>query len=170
MHYIELNSFSLSCNLVSSSYLFYYTYYHGYIHCIDYLQAPGGGTSATIVIHSSRPHTLTAQPYNHDAAEEAIELPIVLYGTARVLDAGKVTLYTRKSGFSGVSYVIQNTHNQTLKFTQDCSMGKNIVSHRNSLVHEVIVQPGHCEVLHHIMPDSNNIGWQSGFSASYDWV
>lgn len=122
------------------------------------------------MVHSSRPHTLTIQPFNHDAFEEAIELPIIKYGTPRVLDAGKVTLYTRKSGFSGVSYVIQNTHNQTLKFTQDCSMGKNIVSHRATLVYEETILPGESEVLHHIMPDNNSIGWQSGFSASYDWV
>lgn len=69
-----------------------------------------------------------------------------------------------------MSYVIKNEHTKTLKFTQDCSVGKNIVSHRGTLSFEVTVLPGHSEVLHHIMPDDRSSGWQSGFSASYDWV
>lgn len=123
------------------------------------------------MIHSSHAHTLETKPFDAHAFEEAIELPIMKYGTAKNLDPqGRVTLYTRKSGFNGVSYVIQNNYTKTLKFTQDCSVGKNIVSHRGTLVYEETVMPGEAEVLHHIMPDNNAKGWQSGFSASYDWA
>ena len=124
---------------------------------------------ATLVVHSSSPHTLQSQPHNPVAFEDAIELPILQSGIQRVLDPQKVTLYTRKSGFSGVSYVIKNDHNMILKFTQDCSVGKNIVSHRGNLVYEETVYPGQAKVLHHIMPLNRLLGWQSGFSASYDW-
>ena len=86
-----------------------------------------------------------------------------------MLDVGKVTLYTRKSGFSGVSYVVKNDHHRTLKFTQDCSVGKNILSHRGTLNYEETIPPGEAKVLHHIMPENASTGWQSGFSASYDW-
>lgn len=134
------------------------------------MQVPGQVTPATIVIHSTCSHKLETKPFNPEAFEEAIELPILKYGVKRVLDPSKITLYTRKSGFSGVSYVIKNEHTKTLKFTQDCSVGKNIVSHRGTLSFEVTVLPGQAEVLHHIMPDDRSSGWQSGFSASYDWV
>jgi hypothetical protein len=134
-------------------------------------QTPGLSTAATVVVHSNHNHILETKPFNAHAFEEAIELPIMKYGTAKNLDpAGHVTLYTRKSGFNGVSYVIKNNHTRTLKFTQDCSVGKNIVSHRGTLVYEETIVPGEAEVLHHIMPDNNAKGWQSGFSASYDWV
>lgn len=122
------------------------------------------------MIHSTFHHKLETKPYNPEAFEEAIELPILKFGVKRVLDVNKITLFTRKSGFSGVSYIIKNEHSRTLKFTQDCSVGKNIVSHRGALSFEETIPPGEAKVLHHIMPDNRMSGWQSGFSASYDWV
>lgn len=141
-----------------------------FILVLHLLQTAGLSTAATVVVHSDRAHNLETKPFNADAFEEAIELPIMKYGAAKNLDgAGHVVLYTRKSGFNGVSYVIKNNHTKTLKFTQDCSVGKNIVSHRGTLVYEETITPGEAKVLHHIMPDNNAKGWQSGFSASYDW-
>lgn len=87
-----------------------------------------------------------------------------------VTHTGKIILYTRKSGFNGVSYVIKNTHTRVLHFTMDCSTGVNIVSHRGDLKHTQIIQPGHAELLHHIMPDSALKGWQSGYSAALEWI
>lgn len=78
-------------------------------------------------------------------------------------------MYTRKAGFNGVSYVIKNTHTETLKFTMDCSKGKNIVSHRGTLSYTAVLEPGQEEVVHHIMPDNTMKGWQSGYSAGLEW-
>ena len=113
---------------------------------------------------------MSEKAHDSEAFEEAMELPIIKFGTAKVLEPSKITLYTRRSGFSGMSYLIKNDHDRPLRFTQDCSVGKNIISHRGTLVHEQVIMPGHCEVLHHIMPDNNQKGWQSGFAASYDWM
>ena len=76
-----------------------------------------------------------------------------------------------KSGFSGVSYVVKNNHeSQSLIFTQDCSVGNNIISHRCDLKATVNIPPNEAKVLHHLAPKTCIGGWQSGYSASYEWV
>jgi hypothetical protein len=108
----------------------------------------------------------TCKPHSHSSPFSLPfnpSLPTITY-------TGKIILYTRKSGFNGVSYVIKNTHTRVLHFTMDCSTGVNIVSHRGDLKHTQIFQPGHAELLHHIMPDSALKGWQSGYSAALEWI
>ena len=125
---------------------------------------------ATVVVHTTRPHGLVEQAFNAEAYEEAIELPVIALGTVRELEGGLVKLYTRKAGFSGVSYVVQNNHTRDLKFTQDCTVGKNIISSRGSLKHTELVPKGEAKVTHHLAPATPVGAWQSGFSASYEWV
>jgi calpain-15 len=126
--------------------------------------------ATTVVVHSTRPHGLVEQAFNAEAYEEAIELPVINLGTVRELEGGLVKLYTRKSGFSGVSYVVQNNHTRDLKFTQDCTVGKNIISSRGALKHTELVPKGEAKVTHHLAPATSVGAWQSGFSASYEWV
>ena len=126
--------------------------------------------NATVVVHSTRPHGLVEQAFNAEAYEEAIELPVIKDGTVRELEGGLIKLYTRKSGFSGASYVIQNNHTRDLKFTQDCSCGKNIISSNGVLKVTTTVPKGESKVTHHLAPATTVGAWQSGFTASYEWV
>ena len=126
--------------------------------------------NATVVVHTTRPHGLVEQAFNAEAYEEAMELPVIKEGTVRELEGGLVKLYTRKSGFSGVSYVVHNSNTRDLKFTQDCSVGKNIISSNGALKVTAYVPKGEAKVTHHLAPGTPVGAWQSGFSASYEWV
>ena len=104
------------------------------------------------------------------SAEEESVTAVMLNSRVKDLISGKIAMYTRKSGFNGVSYVVKNTHTQTLRFIMDCSSGVNVASHRGHLAHTGTILPGEAQVMHHIMPLDVTKGWQSGYSATVVWL
>jgi hypothetical protein len=127
-----------------------------------------------ITLNTSRMFRVTSSAHAHHTKTPlppSFTFPFSLpFPYCFLLLKGKITIFTRKSGFNGVSYVIKNNHTRVLHFTMDCSTGVNIVSHRGNLKHTQTILPGQAEVLHHIMPDSASKGWQSGYSASLEWI
>jgi hypothetical protein len=67
-----------------------YSIPHNHTHHTQSIPSTRAGT---IVVHCSIPHTLVKVPFNHDAMEDAIELPIMEYGTCKELVPGNPILY-----------------------------------------------------------------------------
>ncbi len=81
---------------------------------------------------------------------------------------GKICLYRHRSGYCGVSFLVENKHTFPLIFNLDCSKSKNVVSHRPSLKHQMVIPPGEAKIMHHLLPDSAEVGaWSWAYSASY---
>ena len=81
---------------------------------------------------------------------------------------GKINLYRYRSGYGGVSFLVENKHTAPLVFILDCSESKNVVSHRPSLKHQQTIPPGEAKIMHHLLPDSSEVGaWSWAYSASY---
>lgn len=134
-------------------------------------QRPDLTASASVVVHTCQLHTLEERPFDAELYEDAIELPVMKHGKVKVLEVGKVTLHTRMWAMgSGVSYVIKNDHDKTMKFVQDFSSGKNLLTHRESLKYERTIHPGHAKVLHHITITEGARTWQPYFKSSQTWL
>ena len=88
-------------------------------------------------------------------------------GKVTAYDGGKVLVYVHKSGYNGVSFLIENASQNPLIVKCDCSKSKNVVSHRGSLSHEETIAPGADVVMHHLMPANDREGWTWTYSLSY---
>jgi hypothetical protein len=142
------------------------------------------GRRSTLVVHSACTHELTAHPYDANAFEDALELPIMAFGTEKCLDENdddgnggvlgkersRIKFYTRRAGYNGVSFVVKNDHpgGKTLHVQMDCRGSKNVISHRGTLNYIEEVPAGEAKVLHHLMPEQA-AEWQWTYSASYYW-
>ena len=133
-------------------------------------QMPGQTAAATVVVHCPVPHTMQCSASQSISAGEESVTAVMLNSRAKDLIPGKIAMYTRKSGFNGLTYAVKNTHTQALRFTMDCSSGVNVSSHRGCLAHTVTIAPGEAEIMHHILPMDAMKGWQSGYSATVVWV
>ena len=145
---------------------------------------------ASLVIHSAAARfTLETRHYDPVVYEDATELVIrkngnnsfgfkisLIYfnhsygcsGKVTAYDGGKVLIYVHKSGYNGVSFLIENASQQhPLIVKCDCSKSKNVVSHRGSLSHEETIAPGADVVMHHLMPANDREGWTWTYSLSY---
>lgn len=108
--------------------------------------------------------------FDGELYEDAIELPIMKYGKVKVLEPG-ITLHTRMWTIgTGVSYVIKNDHDKPLRFTQDFSAGKNLLTHRETAKYERTIMPGHAKVLHHITATEGATTWQVSWRSSHTWL
>ena len=126
----------------------------------------------TVVSRPRGPRVRAAsQPHDAEAFEEAMELPIKL-GKRTEIEGGRVVLYTRRSGYSGVSFAVENADpaRRTLDFTLDCSLSTNVMSHRRSLVHSQLVPPGETKVLHHLMPEKSFEHWSWSIQWGAGWL
>lgn len=84
---------------------------------------------------------------------------------------GSAMLYTRRSGYAGVSYVVSNTTSkEAVKVELNFDQSKNVVSHRGSLKAAVIVPPNEAKVVHHMMPRDDTHDWSAGWSCAADWM
>lgn len=101
--------------------------------------------------------------------EEAVELPVVKFGQATEYQQGKVTLYTRKSGYWGASFAAENRSGRDIEFTLDFTGSKNVVSHRGSLAWSVRIPNGEVKLLHHLMPAEHK-DWAWALQPSYKFV
>ena len=133
-------------------------------------QMPEHTAAATVVVHCPLPHIMVCNAFQSIYADDESVTAVMLNSRAKDLISGRITMYTRKSGFNGLSYVVKNTHSQTLRFTMDCSSGVNVAYHRGNLAHTGTIQPGEAQVMHHIMPLDAMKGWQSGYSATVVWL
>ena len=81
---------------------------------------------------------------------------------------GKICLYRYRSGYCGVSFLVENKHTAPLVFMLDCSKSKNVVSHRPELKYQETIPPGEAKIMHHLLPDSSEVGqWSWAYAASY---
>ena len=123
-----------------------------------------------LAIHSEGEFELHPQPFDADAYEEAMELPIKAFGKCAEYADGKAKLYTRKAGYKGVSFAVENCSHEALEFTLDCSESKNVMSHRGALVAAQIIPPRETKVLHHLMPNNIYSEWSWSYKASMSWI
>mmetsp|Transcript_7350 Transcript_7350/g.13248 ORF Transcript_7350/g.13248 Transcript_7350/m.13248 type:complete len:822 (-) Transcript_7350:36-2501(-) len=123
-----------------------------------------------LAIHSEGDFELHPQPFDADAYEEAMELPIKAFGKCAEYADGKAKLYTRKAGYSGVSFAVENNSSEPLEFTLDCSESKNVMSHRGTLVAVQIIPPKETKVMHHLMPKNAFVAWSWSYKASMSWI
>ena len=120
-------------------------------------------------IHANHDIAMTKVSFDADAFEEAMELPIKQFGTSQLMDDGKIKLYTRKAGYWGVAFAVENLGAQDLEFTLDCGGSNNVVSHRGALKYTEFIPPGETKVLHHLMPSSLQ-PWSWKYSAMSKWM
>jgi hypothetical protein len=111
-----------------------------------------------------------AQPFDADAYEEAMELPIKEFGKCKSLEGGRVKLYTRRAGYSGVSFAVENCCKQAIQFTLDCSDSRNVMSHRGTLRAMQTIPPSETKVLHHLMPEKSFEQWSWSTKYSVKWM
>ena len=107
--------------------------------------------NATVVVHTSGPHSLLEQPFHPSVYEEAIELPIIEFGKATTLEQD-IVMYKLNCGFSGTSFVVKNSGSKSVKITHDCSSSVNAQSNQSSLRTTQILPPGEAKVTHHVAP------------------
>lgn len=67
-----------------------------------------------------------------------MELPAKKSGECTTFEDGKICLYRFRSGYCGVTFLVENKHTAPLVFVLDCSKSKNVVSHRPSLKHQQV--------------------------------
>ena len=128
------------------------------------------GRGAVLCVHGTVDYTLVMAPFDHEAYEEAIELPAISHGSLSEFEDGKIQMYKFRSGYGGVCFVVRNNHTAPLVFVLDCSESKNVVSHRSSLNHQETIPPNEAKVLHHLCPKASDGGsWSWAYSASYMW-
>jgi calpain-15 len=128
--------------------------------------------SCVVVFHSTKPYTVEEMPFNRDAYEEAMLLPAIHDGTPTDLFGdGSIVLYTHKSGYAGISYVVNNTtENDPIMLTLDFTGSENIVSSRGALSADVVITPGNAKVMHHIVPANDSIDWSCGWNCNARWL
>jgi hypothetical protein len=125
-----------------------------------------------IAFHSTKPFQVNSIAFDAIAYEEAMELPVIEAGTPMDLFGdGSVILYTRKSGYSGISYVAKNTTEEdAILLTLDLAGSSNIISNRLGLSVDVMVPPREAKVMHHIFPDDEHKDWSAGWSCNARWL
>jgi len=136
--------------------------YMGYDRNLNLLYA----RTCILAIHSEAPFELHPQPFDADAYEEAMELPIKVFGKCAEYADGKAKLFTRKAGYSGVSFAVENCSSKPLEFTLDCSESKNVMSHKGTLVAVTLIPPNETKVMHHLMPANAFSAWSWSYKAS----
>jgi Ca2+-binding EF-hand superfamily protein len=125
---------------------------------------------AALVVHSDvSDYKIETHSFDENAFEEANELYIKAYGQCTPMEEGRIKLYKHRSGYYGLSFLVENNHpTAPLVFILDCSTSVNVCSHRGSLNHEETIPPGGDVVMHHLMPKSNDTSsWTWSYSASY---
>mmetsp|Transcript_6717 Transcript_6717/g.11290 ORF Transcript_6717/g.11290 Transcript_6717/m.11290 type:complete len:845 (-) Transcript_6717:102-2636(-) len=126
------------------------------------------GRPAVLSVHGTANYSLETMVFDPAAYEEAVELPVKCKGEVTSFEDGKINLYRHRSGYCGVSFVVENKHTAPLVFVLDMSSSKNVVTHRRSLKFQKTIPPNEAKVMHHILPDNSEAGdWSWGYSASY---
>lgn len=128
------------------------------------------GRAAVLSVHGTGDFFVESKPFDANAFEEGVELPIMAQGTSQSFEDGKLVLHKHRSGYCGLSFVIENKNVFPVTFNLDCSQSENVCSHRGSLVHQLTCPPGEAKVLHHLMPANPEESlWTWAYNASYMW-
>lgn len=115
--------------------------------------------TCVVAFHATGEFVLHPQPFNQEAFKQAMELPIRELGKCQDLAQGRCKLFTRRAGYSGVSFAVENCSDTAVTFTLDCSDSTNVMSHRGKLRASQMVGPGETKVLHHLMPEHTFEQW-----------
>ena len=123
--------------------------YHGYSRRLELLYS----RSVMLAVHADKAFELHAQPFDAEAYEEAMELPIKAYGECKHYADHGLKLYIRRAGHSGVSIAAENLRDSDIEFALDMSGSANVTTHQQSLDAPVVLPSRETKVLHHVMPD-----------------
>mmetsp|Transcript_5084 Transcript_5084/g.14399 ORF Transcript_5084/g.14399 Transcript_5084/m.14399 type:complete len:841 (-) Transcript_5084:62-2584(-) len=140
--------------------------FHGYNRQLSLLFS----RTVMLVIHGDANFELHAQPFDPEAYEEAMELPIKAYGECKHFEDAMVKLYIRKAGYNGVSIAAENLRREDVNFTLDMTASENVTTHQKGLNHTELVPAGETKVLHHIMPTTPEDPWSWRYSPSAEPV
>jgi Ca2+-binding EF-hand superfamily protein len=127
------------------------------------------GRSATLAVHGTSAFSIANIPCDEEAMLEAQELVIMEYGELQSFDEQRIHLYAHRSGYHGVSLLVENCHHLPLIFSVDCGESENVVSHRGQLTHTEVVPPNQRVIFHHLIPKDTSKAWTWAYSASFLW-
>eukprot|EP01041_Mallomonas_annulata_P004099 gene4099-8154_t len=121
--------------------------------------------TVTVAVHSDFAVDIRPCHFVEKVFEEAMEQPIKRWGNKQdIATDGSVKLYTRKGGYTGVSFAVENLTTKPIWFEQDCSQSRNTLSHRGDLKAKTMVSPGDLVVTHHLM-SRDQTGWAWTYTA-----
>ena len=128
--------------------------------------------NAVLSVHCNKKFNLTEVPFDQNIFDSALELPVIKSGDKTDLFGdGLAVMYCLKSGYNGNSFVCENTtHDEVLNLTMDFTGSENIISHTGNLKATLLIPPGLCRVMHHIMPGNDHEGWSMGWTCNAEWL
>ena len=119
-------------------------------------------------IHCDAKFSFEEMAFDMGTYKAATILPVKLQGDKKdLLQDGGVILYTQCNGFAGNSYCVENRKKDMYcKLNMDFSESINVMTEDGLLTSEIIVAPGDCKIVHHIMPANMNEGWSCKWGCS----
>jgi len=126
------------------------------------------GRGFVLSIHSVSKVVIAPEPADTELLEEAIERPIVAFGRCTNYDGGKFAIFDLRSGYNGVSLAAKNLFNLPLEVTVKCK-AVNALSHTGSLNAMQRIEPGHVEIMHHLMPIKEE-RWSWAYSVEWKFI
>ena len=132
---------------------------------------PKLSTVASTPAPVATPSSFTLEFLQHDQAivNEAHTMLIATLGETVPYENGKIKVYTYRAGYTGVSFMVENCYNFPLDFTLDCTKSTNVLSHRDSLIHNETVLPGERVIFHHLTVKDGSKTWSWTHSSWYLW-
>jgi len=129
---------------------------------------------AVIVLHSSKDCRMEGTAFNEYAYKDAMELPTVHSPDSKTTDLfgdGSVVMYSRRSGYCGISYVVKNnTDIDPVKLTFDFKGSHNIVTHTGGSEIIIVAPPKECTVVAHVAPRDEFDNWSSSWDVAAEWI
>lgn len=127
-----------------------------------------GVRSVNISIHSeeSIEHCFVSSDPDGLIYEAAMELPVVHTGSCEGMEYPDWRLYTKSNGFSGSSYCAMNLCKDTALEITYTVTGINVTSATGVLAGNLVIPPGQCEILQHVLPTRGSNSWNAGISFS----
>jgi hypothetical protein len=127
-----------------------------------------GARSINIAIHSEEDisHCFVSSDPDGLIYEAAMELPVVHTGSCEGMEYSDWKMFTKSNGFSGSSYCAQNLSKDRALDISYTVTGINVTSATGALAGSVLIPPGECEILQHVMPTRGSHSWNAGISFS----
>lgn len=127
-----------------------------------------GARSVNISIHSEEDisHCFVSSDPDGLIYEAAMELPVVCTGSCEGMEYSDWKMYTKANGFSGSSYCAQNLSKDRALDISYTITGISVTSATGVLTGSLVIPPGECEILQHVMPSRGSNSWNAGVSFS----
>lgn len=129
---------------------------------------------AVVVLHSSKDISVEGTAFNEYAYKDALELPTVTSADSKTSDLfgdGSVMVYSRRSGYCGISYVVKNnTDADPVKLTFDFKESQNTVTHTGESEIVMVAPPKETTVVAHVAPRDEFENWSSSWSVAAEWI